>query len=101
MVKNLHKLLSQRSVDRSAVDAHKKRMLDEVRAYKLRELREALSLTQVELAARLKVSQNRVSRIEHGDIERAQVDTLRRYVEALGGTLRVEVQYGNERIEIA
>lgn len=101
MVKNLHELLSQRSVDRSAVDAHKKRMLDEVRAYKLRELREALSLTQVELAARLNVSQNRVSRIEHGDIERAQVDTLRRYVEALGGTLRVEVQYGNERIEIA
>jgi transcriptional regulator with XRE-family HTH domain len=67
----------------------------------LRELREASHLTQVELAQRLDVSQNRVSRIEHGDIERVQVDTLRRYVEALGGTLRVEVEYGGERIQIA
>ncbi|UKA60530.1 helix-turn-helix domain-containing protein [Arthrobacter sp. FW306-2-2C-D06B] len=42
------------------------------------ELREASDLTQVELAARLHVSQNRVSRIEHGDMDRAaQVDTLR------------------------
>ena len=47
------------------------------------------------------MSQNRVSRIEHGDIERAQVDTLRKYVEALGGTLHVEVEYGDERIQIA
>jgi transcriptional regulator with XRE-family HTH domain len=88
-------------VDREAVEAHKKRMVDEVRAYRLRELREASSLTQVELASRLHVSQNRVSRIEHGDIERAQVDTLRKYVEAVGGTLRIEVEYGDERIQIA
>ncbi len=101
MAKTLDELLHQRPVDREAVDAHKKRMIDEVRAYRLRELREASSLTQVELASRLHVSQNRVSRIEHGDIERAQVDTLRKYVEALGGTLRVEVEYGDERIQIA
>ncbi|MHB1166840.1 MAG: helix-turn-helix domain-containing protein [Candidatus Nanopelagicales bacterium] len=101
MAKTLEDLLLERPVNREAVDAHKKRMLDEVRAYRLRELREASNLTQVELAARLEVSQNRVSRIEHGDIERAQVDTLRRYVEALGGTLRVEVEYGDERIQIA
>ena len=74
---------------------------DEVRAYRLRELREASELTQVELAGRLHVSQNRVSRIEHGDIDRAQVDTLRKYVEALGGRLRVEVKLGDERIQIA
>lgn len=101
MAKTLEDLILERPVNREAVDAHKKRMLDEVRAYRLRELREASNLTQVELAVRLEVSQNRVSRIEHGDIERAQVDTLRRYVEALGGTLRVEVEYGDERIQIA
>ncbi len=101
MAKTLENLLRERPVDRGAVDAHKKRMIDEVRAYRLRELREASSLTQVELASRLHVSQNRVSRIEHGDIERAQVDTLRKYVEAVGGTLRVEVEYGDERIQIA
>jgi len=101
MAKSLDELLSERPVDRSVVDAHKRRLLEEVRAYRLRELREAANLTQIELASRLQVSQNRVSRIEHGDVERAQVDTLRRYVEALGGTLRVEVEYGDERIQIA
>lgn len=100
MGKSMEELLAERPVDRVAVDAHKKRMLDEVRAYRLRELREASELTQVELAGRLHVSQNRVSRIEHGDIDRAQVDTLRKYVEALGGRLRVEVELGDERIQI-
>ena len=101
MAKSMEELLAERPVDRAAVNAHKKRMVDEVRAYRLRELREASELTQVELAGRLHVSQNRVSRIEHGDIDRAQVDTLRKYVEALGGQLRVEVELGDERIQIA
>jgi hypothetical protein len=47
------------------------------------------------------MSQNRVSMIERGDIERAKVDTLRRYVEAVGGELRIEVELGDERIQIA
>jgi transcriptional regulator with XRE-family HTH domain len=76
-------------------------MLDEVHAYRLRELREALDLTQVELAKLLDVSQNRVSRLEHGDLERTQVDTLRRYVQAIGGELHVEVEIGSRRIKIA
>lgn len=97
----LEDLLRERPVDRAQVDAHKRRMLDELRAYRLRELREASELTQVELADRLGVSQNRVSRIEHGDIERAQVDTLRKYVEAVGGQLRIEVDLGEERVRIA
>ncbi|MFP3581219.1 XRE family transcriptional regulator [Arthrobacter sp. SIMBA_036] len=101
MVKTIEEMLAKRAVDRVAVDAHKKHLLDEVRAYRLRELREASELTQVELAARLHVSQNRISRIEHGDIDRAQVDTLRKYVEAVGGRLRVEVELGDERIQIA
>lgn len=101
MGKSLDELLQQRPVDRARVDAHKKRMLDEVRAHHLKELREASELTQMELAKRLQISQNRVSKIERGDIERAQVDTLRRYVEAVGGELRIEVDLGDERIQIA
>ncbi|RLP76551.1 helix-turn-helix domain-containing protein [Mycetocola tolaasinivorans] len=88
---SLEALLRERPVDRENVNAHKRRMSAAIRAYRLRELREASSLTQVELAARLDVSQNRISRLENGDIERAQVDTLRRYVEAVGGELRIEV----------
>lgn len=101
MTKSLGDLLAKRPVNRAAVDDAKKRMLEEVRAYQLRELREALDLTQVEIARLLDVSQNRVSRLEHGDIERTQVDTLRRYVEAVGGQLHVEVEIADRRIQIA
>ena len=101
MAMTIEEMLAKRPVDRAVIDAHKKRMLEEVRAYRLRELREASDLTQVQLAGRLQVTQNRVSRIEHGDIERTQVDTLRKYVEAIGGRLRVEVELGDERIQIA
>lgn len=101
MGKNLDEMLSKRPVNRKVVEAHKKRMLEEVRSYRLFELRKASDITQVELAEKLKVSQNRVSRIEHGDIERAQLDTLRKYVEAVGGELRVEVAIGDERFLIA
>lgn len=101
MATSMEEMLAKRPVDREVVEVHKKRLLDEVRAYRLRELREASELTQVQLAGRLHVTQNRVSRIEHGDIDRAQVDTLRKYVEAIGGTLRIEVELGDERIQIA
>lgn len=101
MADTLSDLLRDRPVDRATVDAHKKQMIDEVRSYRLCGLREALSLTQVELASRLNVSQNRVSRFEQGDLDRVQVDTVRKYVEALGGNLRIEIEYGEERIQIA
>jgi transcriptional regulator with XRE-family HTH domain len=54
-------------------------------------------LTQVELAERLGVSQNRVSRLERGDIERVRIDTLARYVESLGGSLHIEMRVGDAR----
>ena len=101
MARGLDEMLAERPVDRDKVDAYKKGMLEEVRSYRLRELRERLDLTQVELARKLEVSQNRVSKIEHGDIERSQLDTLRRYVEAVGGELSVEVSIGDERFLIA
>ena len=99
--KTLKTTTAKRPVDRANVNAHKKRMSDEIGAFRLREIRESMAITQVELAERLNVSQNRVSRIEHGDIDRAQLDTLRRYVEAVGGTLRVEVVIGDDQILIA
>ena len=97
----LDQLKQRRPARREAVDAHKDRMIAETRSWRLRELREQFDLTQVELAAELDVSQNRVSRIERGDIDKTQVDTLRRYVEALGGHLRLVVQVGDDTFQIA
>jgi DNA-binding transcriptional regulator YiaG len=100
MARTLEQMLAERPVRREHVESHKQRMRDEISAHRLRELREASELTQIELAALLHVSQNRVSRIEHGDIERTQVDTLRRYVEAIGGRLHLEVDMGDQRIQL-
>lgn len=75
-------------------------MRRQIRAYKLKELRKATGVTQVELARRLRVSQNRISRLERGDLERMQIDTLRNYIEALGGTLHVEARFGQQKLVV-
>lgn len=94
-------MLRTRPVDRGRLEQRKRRMRDQLRAYRLRELREESELTQVALAELLQVSQNRVSRIERGELDRTQLDTLRRYIEALGGTLHVEAEFEGERVELA
>ncbi|NRI67661.1 helix-turn-helix transcriptional regulator [Rhodococcus sp. MS16] len=101
MAKSLDDMLAARPVNRAAVEAHKDRMIEEVRAYRLKELRESAAMTQGQVADRLGVGQNRVSNIERGDLAHIQIDTLRRYVEAVGGSLRVEVELGDDRFQIA
>lgn len=96
MAKALDDLLAERPGDARAQAKHMERMLSEVRAHRLRELRELLALTQTNVAATLEISQKRVSEIERGQVDLTKVDTLRRYAAALGGTLRVEVQIGDE-----
>lgn len=87
-------------LDEAAVARHRQRLLSEVRAYKLREIREASGVNQDALADRLGVSQSRVSRIERGDMERAELATLRSYVQALGGELEVSARFGDERVTL-
>ena len=55
------------------------------------EARQAAGLTQVELAKRLGVSQAQVARIEKCGYDAYTLNTLRRYVQALGRTLEVVV----------
>ena len=93
----LDELDARRSFDRDAVERAAQRMRQQVRAARLQELRREQAMTQVELAHVLSVSQHRVSQIERGDIDKAQLDTLRRYIEALGGRLLVEAEFGEAR----
>jgi transcriptional regulator with XRE-family HTH domain len=59
----------------------------------LKEVREAVERTQEDLAARLGVGQDTVSRIERrSDI---LLSTLRRYVEAMGGELELIARFPN------
>ncbi|HEY1541770.1 MAG TPA: XRE family transcriptional regulator [Xanthobacteraceae bacterium] len=64
----------------------------------LHELRQARERSQEELARALKVGQPAVAKLER----RADmyVSNLRRYVEALGGSLEITARFGEERVVI-
>src|SRR3546814_11010712 len=94
MGKTLEDLLAERPGNPEVQEAHMKRMLAEVRAYKLRELREMMALTQTDVAETLSVSQKRVSEIERGQVDFTKVETLRRYAHAPRGSLKWEGPVG-------
>jgi|GEM_PF-5276262 len=76
-------------------------MLGEVQAYRLRELREQLGLSQAQLAERIGVGQRQVSNVENGNLDSACVGTVRKYMEAVGGELVVEYVAGDSRLQVA
>ncbi|MFC7217240.1 XRE family transcriptional regulator [Streptomyces polyrhachis] len=65
------------------------------------EVRRDQELTQRDVAAAMGVSAPRVSSIEHGEVDRTEVATLRSYVEALGGRLRVVADFGDTEYTVA
>ena len=101
MAMKLDDFLAEHPVNRANVEVHKERMLAEVRACRLRELRENAGLTQQQLADRIGVSQRQVSKIEHGDLDNAKVGTIRGYLEAVGGGLAIEYVTGDARVQVA
>lgn len=74
------------------------RVRHELVKMKLQEIRKELGLTQEELARTMEISQPELSRIERGS--NPLLATLRRYIEALGGELEVQVVLGNTRITL-
>jgi DNA-binding XRE family transcriptional regulator len=77
------------------------RLRDEViEEVTLRQLRDLLGLTQVDLAARMQASQAQLSAIERRDDR--LISTMRKYVEALGGKLRLQAVFeGGKVLEIS
>ena len=65
----------------------------------LEELRRALSLSQEEVAAVLEVNQPAVAKLEkRADMH---VSNLRRYIEALGGTLEITAHFAEATVVIS
>jgi predicted XRE-type DNA-binding protein len=62
--------------------------------YHLAQMRKQRGLTQAQVAAAMSVSQVRVSRMEHGDVEKMQVESIAAYVAAIGGHLRLVADFG-------
>ena len=80
---------------RNRVDEIKAELLQEMRLY---ELRRARRLTQEELAKKLNVKQPAIAKMEkRTDV---YVSSLRSYIEAVGGQLRIIAEFPEGEIEI-
>jgi len=71
--------------DSAAIAAGMDQLRAEQRAFRLAEMRRRLGITQVQVAARMGITQGRVSAIEHAKPGTTELRTLAAYVEALGG----------------
>jgi DNA-binding XRE family transcriptional regulator len=74
-------------------------MLDEARGWRLAELRKRREMTQEQVADRMGISVARVSQIESGAVSTQEV--LARYIAALGGTLKMIADFGDEQLKVA
>ena len=87
-------------LDEARIAEHRRQLRAQVRAQRLSAIREASGLNQTDVAARLGVSQSRVSRIERGELDHTEIATVRAYVGALGGEVEIVARFGDERFTI-
>jgi predicted XRE-type DNA-binding protein len=88
------------NLDPDKVAEAEQQLLGEIRAARLAEMRKSRKLTQRQVAARMKVSQARVSAIEKGEFGNAEVGTVAKYVDAIGGRLEIVADFGDERLRV-
>ena len=98
---NLNAYLDKRGISKEEMDEARAYTQAVIDAYNLREARKACNMTQVQLARIMGVSQNRISRMENGDIGSMSLDTVRRYVEALGGEITLIAALPTGRVSLA
>jgi DNA-binding XRE family transcriptional regulator len=82
-----------------AFEAEVNQVLDRARGWRLAELRKRREMTQEQVATRMGVSVARVSQIEAGNV--ATQEVLARYIAALGGTLKLIADFGDEQLKVA
>lgn len=92
---------AKRPPNEDAVAKHRARFDAEIRAYRLREIREEQGVTQMELAERMAITQPTISALESGDLDRSGLSTLKAYVEALGGTVEVTASFGDRKLVLS
>lgn len=98
---DLNAYLEKRGITVEQMDEARAETQAVIDSYNLRQARKASDMTQVELAKTMGVSQNRISRMENGDLGSMSLDTLRRYVEALGGRLTLVAELPSGTVMLA
>lgn len=86
-------------ITQAKLDQVQREVAKEVLQMNLRQLRDTAGITQVEMAGKLKVAQSRLSQLEGGEADN-RLSTLRRYVEALGGEVKVQAVFGRKAVEL-
>jgi DNA-binding XRE family transcriptional regulator len=81
------------------IDAAKTRVLEEQATYRLAELRQALGVTQAELAELIGKSQSAISQLEHGEIG-LSLELLRAIVAQLGGEVEITAVFKDRRVHL-
>ena len=67
----------------------------------LRALREAAGKTQMDVAGLAGIDQADISRLERrSELDDCRIETLRRYLEALGGSFELTAVFGDKRITV-
>ncbi|WP_328612864.1 helix-turn-helix domain-containing protein [Amycolatopsis sp. NBC_00355] len=72
-----------------------------VLGFRLAQLRDDAGVSQTELARRMGVSQPRISQLERGDPGQMELDTLARYIAALGGRMRVVADFDDHDVTVS
>ena len=98
---HLSAYLDTRKVSRSQMERRDRRRRLWIDAYSLHEACKAFGRTQVQVAKAIGVSQNRVSHMESGDMGATGIDSLRRYIAVLGGSLTLDVRLPSGDIKFA
>lgn len=96
MARNFKELQAKMSPERRA--RVEQRVKDALSTMALDELREARNLTQSQLAEVLEMDQGSVSKLEHRTD--MYVSTLRRFVEAMGGSLDIRAVFPDGEVHI-
>lgn len=85
----VEQLMDDHNIDPQRVEAIRQEMIEEMRQYELKEARKSQSVTQKQLAERMGVSQKRISTLESGEMDRTEIRTLKKYLQAIGGRLQI------------
>jgi predicted XRE-type DNA-binding protein len=93
--------VAQGRLDPERAETARREMYRAVRAYRLTEIRKAKGhARQADVAALMGVSQAWVSKLESGDLSHTELGTLRSYIAALGGNLRIVAEFSEGTVEL-
>jgi transcriptional regulator with XRE-family HTH domain len=92
--------LAKQTMTPESIARSRKKAIEEIAGMELSELRDALKVTQVDLAERMKVSQAAISKLEKRN-RNIHVDQLRSIVSAMGGNLIIIADFEDRKVELS